>query len=247
MAVDVRPAPQPQPATARARRAPRPSCDAVGRDRDLDPDRDLRRRGRLASAPPAAAASLTVCPLGRVHAAPLTRDVRTPTRVIMKHSTAKPITPRPTTPPLPDDLVQQLNAGLRSRNTDRKRAAMEACLAARAFAAGFCRGADRRGGIREPPRASHVSPQQSCTCVSRPAVSVRRMHAEPASERNGASASDCRGGAMYVHFVCERLLPIACRACTHPRVAASRRARCYPSRKRHFVDRHDLWPPCTRA
>jgi len=60
----------------------------------------------------------------------------------MKHTTPKSIAPRPATPPLPGDLVQQLNAGLRSRNADRKRAAMEACLAARAFAAGFCRGAD---------------------------------------------------------------------------------------------------------
>jgi hypothetical protein len=66
----------------------------------------------------------------------------------MKHSTAKPITPRPATPPLPGDLVQQLNAGLRSRNADRKRAAMEACLAARAFAAGFCRGADPERACR---------------------------------------------------------------------------------------------------
>jgi len=39
----------------------------------------------------------------------------------------------PATPPLPGDLVQQINAGLRSRNADRKRAAMEAWLAARAF------------------------------------------------------------------------------------------------------------------
>ncbi len=60
----------------------------------------------------------------------------------MKQTTPKPIAPRPATPPLPGDLVQQLNAGLRSRNADRKRASMEACLAARAFVAGFCRGAD---------------------------------------------------------------------------------------------------------
>jgi hypothetical protein len=66
----------------------------------------------------------------------------------MKRSTPRPITPRPATPPLPGDLVQQLNAGLRSRNADRKRAAMEACLAARAFAAGFCRGADPERACR---------------------------------------------------------------------------------------------------
>jgi hypothetical protein len=66
----------------------------------------------------------------------------------MKRSTSKLIAPRPATPPLPGDLVQQLNAGLRSRNADRKRAAMEACLAARAFAAGFCRGADPERAFR---------------------------------------------------------------------------------------------------
>ncbi len=66
----------------------------------------------------------------------------------MKQTTPKPIAPRPATPPLPGDLVQQLNAGLRSRNADRKRASMEACLAARAFAAGFHRGADPERACR---------------------------------------------------------------------------------------------------
>jgi hypothetical protein len=60
----------------------------------------------------------------------------------MKHSPSRRIALRSATPPLPGDLAQQLHAGLRSRNADRKQAAMEACLAARAFAAGFCRGAD---------------------------------------------------------------------------------------------------------
>jgi hypothetical protein len=66
----------------------------------------------------------------------------------MKHSPSRRMAPRSAAPPLPDDLVQQLNAGLRSRNADRKRAAMEACLAARAFAAGFCRGADPERACR---------------------------------------------------------------------------------------------------
>jgi hypothetical protein len=73
----------------------------------------------------------------------------------MKHSTVKPIAPRPATPPLPGDLVRQLNAGLRSRNADRKRAAMEACLAARAFAAGFCRGADPERACRRHVTGPH--------------------------------------------------------------------------------------------
>jgi hypothetical protein len=60
----------------------------------------------------------------------------------MRRTTPKPIAPRRVTPPLPADVAQLLVAGLRSRNASRKRVAMEACLAARAFAAGFSRGAD---------------------------------------------------------------------------------------------------------
>lgn len=43
----------------------------------------------------------------------------------------------------------------RSRNPDRKRAAMEACLAARAFAAGFCRGADPERACRRHVIGAH--------------------------------------------------------------------------------------------
>jgi hypothetical protein len=66
----------------------------------------------------------------------------------MRHATLKPITPNRVTPPLPADVAQLLVAGLRSRNADRKRIAIEACLVASAFAAGFCRGADPERAYR---------------------------------------------------------------------------------------------------
>jgi hypothetical protein len=66
----------------------------------------------------------------------------------MRRATSKPIAPERVTPPLPADVARLLLGGLRSRNADRKRIAMEACLAARAFAAGFCRGADPERAYR---------------------------------------------------------------------------------------------------
>ena len=66
----------------------------------------------------------------------------------MKHTTPKSLRPRHVAPPLAGDIVQLLRAGLRSRNADRRRVALEACLAARAFAAGFARGADPERAYR---------------------------------------------------------------------------------------------------
>jgi hypothetical protein len=66
----------------------------------------------------------------------------------MKHTTPKVIRPPHVAPPLPADVAQLLRSELRSRNASRKRLAMEACLAARAFAAGFARGADPERAYR---------------------------------------------------------------------------------------------------
>jgi hypothetical protein len=55
----------------------------------------------------------------------------------MKHTTPKAIRPLHVAPPLPADIAQLLRSELRSRNASRKRLAIEACLAARAFAAGL--------------------------------------------------------------------------------------------------------------
>lgn len=54
-------------------------------------------------------------------------------------------------PPLPPDVARHLLAGLRSRTIARKREAMDALLATRAFAAGFIQGADS-----ERARRAHV-------------------------------------------------------------------------------------------
>src|SRR5262249_27514894 len=73
----------------------------------------------------------------------------------MKHTTPKDVRPRHVAPPLPADVVQLLRAGLRSRNADRSRVAMNACLASRAFAAGFARGADPERTRRRHVVGSH--------------------------------------------------------------------------------------------
>ena len=54
-------------------------------------------------------------------------------------------------PPLPAELARRVTAGLRSPKPERRRQAMAACLAARAFAAGFVQGADS-----ERARRRHV-------------------------------------------------------------------------------------------
>lgn len=66
----------------------------------------------------------------------------------MKHTTPKTIRPPHVAPPLPAEVAQLLRSELRSRNANRTRLAMEACLAARAFAAGFTRGADPERAYR---------------------------------------------------------------------------------------------------
>lgn len=61
----------------------------------------------------------------------------------MKHPASAPTTaPRPAFPALPADVARLLQAGLRSKKAECNQQAIEACLAARAFAAGFTRGAD---------------------------------------------------------------------------------------------------------
>jgi hypothetical protein len=66
----------------------------------------------------------------------------------MKRAAAPTSTVRPATPPLPADVVRLLQAGLRSRRPERKHRAIEACLAARAFADGFAKGADPERAYR---------------------------------------------------------------------------------------------------
>jgi hypothetical protein len=61
----------------------------------------------------------------------------------MKRSTStNTAKPRSAIPPLPSDLMRQLLARLRSSKPARKRHAIDACLASRAFALGFVCGAD---------------------------------------------------------------------------------------------------------
>jgi hypothetical protein len=60
----------------------------------------------------------------------------------MKHATTHTAVSRSGLPPLPPDVTRRLLAGLRSPKPERKRQAIEALLAARAFAAGFVQGAD---------------------------------------------------------------------------------------------------------
>ena len=73
----------------------------------------------------------------------------------MKHTNSKAIRPLHVAPPLPADIAQLLRSELRSRNASRKRLAIEACLAARAFAAGFARGADPERAYRRHVVGSH--------------------------------------------------------------------------------------------
>ena len=73
----------------------------------------------------------------------------------MKYTTPKAIRPRLVASPLPADVVRLLRAALRSRNADHRRVAMDACLAARAFAAGFARGADPERAYRRHVVGAH--------------------------------------------------------------------------------------------
>jgi hypothetical protein len=73
----------------------------------------------------------------------------------MKHSIPKAGAPQHVAPPLPTDVARLLLAGLRSRKPERKRLANEACLAARAFAAGFSRGADPERACRRHVIGAH--------------------------------------------------------------------------------------------
>src|SRR4051812_31827226 len=70
----------------------------------------------------------------------------------MKHATPRTAPPQRSKPPLPPDLARRVTAGLRSPKPERRRRAMAACLAARAFAAGFVQGADS-----ERARRRHVA------------------------------------------------------------------------------------------
>lgn len=67
----------------------------------------------------------------------------------MKRTTATPHTAA--MPGLPPDLHRLISSGLRSSAPERQQRAIDACLIARAFAAGFVRGADpvhrRRGHV----------------------------------------------------------------------------------------------------
>jgi hypothetical protein len=60
----------------------------------------------------------------------------------MKHATTHTAASRSGILPLPADIARRLLAGLRSREPERRREAMQALLAARTFAAGFVQGAD---------------------------------------------------------------------------------------------------------
>jgi hypothetical protein len=79
----------------------------------------------------------------------------------MKHATTHATTHTPVSrsglPPLPADVARRVLADLRSAKPERKRQAIEALLAARAFAAGFVQGADveraRRRHVVDPHHA----------------------------------------------------------------------------------------------
>ena len=60
----------------------------------------------------------------------------------MKHASTHTAVSRSSLPPLPPDVARRVLAGLRSPKPAHKRQAIEALLAARAFAAGFVQGAD---------------------------------------------------------------------------------------------------------
>lgn len=67
----------------------------------------------------------------------------------MKHVTATHATRSDVpTPGLPPDALRWISAGLRSAKPERRQRAIDASLAARAFAAGFARGADPLGAGR---------------------------------------------------------------------------------------------------
>lgn len=72
----------------------------------------------------------------------------------MKHATPRTSPPQRAMSPLPVDLARRVTAGLRSPKPERRRQAMAACLAARAFTAGFVQGADS-----EHARRRHVVDQ----------------------------------------------------------------------------------------
>lgn len=69
----------------------------------------------------------------------------------MKHATPRTSSLQRSIPSLPADLARRVTAGLRSPTPERRRQTMAACLAARAFAAGFVQGADS-----ERARRRHV-------------------------------------------------------------------------------------------
>ena len=93
----------------------------------------------------------------------------------MKHPGSTPATAlRSAMPALPADVARVLLAGLRSSKPERKQGAIEACLAARAFAAGFARGADsERTGRRHvigPHHEHWLRGYQAGQCASGPAA-----------------------------------------------------------------------------
>jgi hypothetical protein len=73
----------------------------------------------------------------------------------MKHSITRITAQRRVAAALPPEIARRLLAGLRSPKPHRKQQAIEACLAARAFAAGFARGADTDGARRRHVVGSH--------------------------------------------------------------------------------------------
>jgi hypothetical protein len=73
----------------------------------------------------------------------------------MKHTTPKIIRPLHVAPPLPADVAQLLRSELGSRNENRERLAIKACLAVGAFASGFVRGADPERAYRRHVVGSH--------------------------------------------------------------------------------------------
>lgn len=110
---------------------------------------------------------------------------------------AKPIAAQRATPPLPADIERMLVAGLRSREPVRKRRAMAACLAARAFAAGFARGADplsdRRRHIvddhHEHWLAGHAAGQRAADDAQARYVRDHLLPFPPAGDANSRTPS----------------------------------------------------------
>src|SRR5215468_5379324 len=111
----------------------------------------------------------------------------------MKRATATHAArPRAAMPGLPPDLLRRISAGLRSPKPERKQAAIAALLAARAFAAGFARGADPLGSTRrhivdadhEHWRAGHAA---GLLAAADAAARYLRDRLPPASSAHDAS------------------------------------------------------------